>query len=250
VHHERVVVALADDGEVFVLAETGEVERVAVDEESVPADPDRTYADTLVVAVHEGFTVDQLHVEVVEVAVAGRPAVHVRHRQRPVGALGVRHLPAGGVTQDDASAGGARGRGPVVDDPGGAVEIGDHRDVGEVRTGRRIEPDRAMDARVVEEVVPVALPLAGRGVFDDARRDRLETESVVDDRGDADLLAGADMIADVGLERRVAALMRDDLGVVHPDGGPMRGGLELEHDPLPVPAARHPHGVWYQTSPK
>ena len=51
-----------------------------------------------------------------------------------------------------------------------------------------------------------------------------------------------DVLGHVGLERRVAALVGDDLGVVHPDRRPVGRGLEVQHDPLPVPAARHPDG--------
>ena len=48
-------------------------------------------------------------------------------------------------------------------------------------------------------------------LLDEAGRDRLPAQLVVDDRGDADLLAGDDVLADVGLERRVAALVLGDL---------------------------------------
>ena len=51
VDHEGVVVALAADGRVLVLSEAGEVERLAVDEELVPAHLDRAHPDRDRVAV-------------------------------------------------------------------------------------------------------------------------------------------------------------------------------------------------------
>ena len=54
---------------------------------------------------------------------------------------------------------------------------------------------------------------------------------------------GVDVLGDVGLERRVAALVADDLVVVHPHRRPVRRRLEVQHDPLAVPAARHPDGA-------
>jgi hypothetical protein len=104
VHHERVVVALADHRQVLVLAEAGEIERLAVDQEPVAADRHRAYTDALVIAVYHhpiatvvATVAEELYFEVVEIAVAGCPRVHVGHRQgagRPA-ALGDR--PAGRI---------------------------------------------------------------------------------------------------------------------------------------------------------
>ena len=52
---------------------------------------------------------------------------------------------------------------------------------------------------------------------------------------------GSHVRGDVGLERRVAALVLGDLDVVDPDDGAVGGGVEAEDDALPGPAARHPH---------
>jgi len=85
VHQEGVIVAFADHRQVLVLAEPGEVERLAVDQKADPVDGDGADADALVVAVHHLVAVDELQLEVVEVAVAGRPAVHRRDPQRAAG---------------------------------------------------------------------------------------------------------------------------------------------------------------------
>ena len=47
-----------------------------------------------------------------------------------------------------------------------------------------------MQSRIVEEVVPVDLARPARGLLDDARRDALEAQRVVDHGGDPDLLPG------------------------------------------------------------
>ena len=136
---------------------------------------------------------------------------------------------------------GVGGFGGVADHTAGAVQVRHDRHVGEVCGVGGVEPDVAVNSSVVEEVVPVALPFPGWGVFDDAWRDRLPIQRVVHDGGDPDLLAGGYMLGDVHLEWRVTTLMGNDLGLVHPHRGPVCRRLEMQHDPLTLPAARHPH---------
>jgi len=89
--------------------------------------------------------------------------------------------------------------------------------------------------------VPVPLAATGGRLLDDAGRDGLEAQGVVDADGDPHELAGRRHRADVGLGRRVAALVPDDLLVAHPDRGPVRGRLEVQDDALARPPAGHAH---------
>jgi hypothetical protein len=161
--------------------------------------------------------------------------MYVLHPERAAGTGTRGHLDGVGVPQDDIDLGvtGVLGLDLVLHDSVRTVEAGDHGHVGEVSSGRCVQPHRAMQARVVEEVVPVDLSLAVRGVLDDPGWDRLEAEGVVDHRGDARLLTRGDVLADVGLERRVTALVGHDLGPVHPHCCPVRRRLQVQHDALP-----------------
>ena len=192
----------------------------------------------------------QLDVEVVQVALAGPPRMHVRDRQLARRAGRARDLGAAGVAQRDAHLRVALGLDLVGDGPGRAVEAGHDRHVPDVRPRRGVEPDRAVQAGVVEEVVEVALAGTVGRVLDDAGRDRLPAQDVVHDDGDPVLGARPHEVGDVGLERRVAALVLGDLGVVEPHDRAVRGGVEAQHDPLDRPSrrARAP-SVWYQASP-
>ena len=93
-HDVGVAVRLADRRVVLVHAETLEVEGLAVDEELGAADLDRADADGLVVAVeHDVLVVDELDLEVVEVAVARAPRGARPATERvPVGAGARRDL--------------------------------------------------------------------------------------------------------------------------------------------------------------
>ena len=121
----------------------------------------------------------------------------------PLAPVARRDLAPRGVAQDDPDleAVGVGGRHRVVHRTHGAGEAGDDRDVLDAGLGCGGEPDRAVDAGEVEEVVPVALGPAARRVLDDTRWDRLEAQRVVDERRDAHLLARRDELRDVGLER-------------------------------------------------
>jgi hypothetical protein len=98
-----------------------------------------------------------------------------------------------------------------------------------------------VQSRVVEEVVEVPL-LAPLGAVDDHTRwHRLPGQLVVDDHGHPQLRARRGEGRDVGLERRVPALVLGDLDVVRPDHGAVRRGVEAQHDPLAGPAAGDAH---------
>ena len=107
--------------------------------------------------------------------------------------------------------------------------------------GRCRQPHRSVEAGVVEEVVEVPLPGPVGGVLDDARRDRLEAQRVVDQHGDPHTVTGGHVVGDVELERGVTALVADDLGVVDPHRRSMRRRLEVQRHPAALPAPRHPH---------
>ena len=72
----------------------------------------------------------------------------------------------------------------------------------------------------------------------------MPAEHVVDDDRDAYLAAGLDDVGDVGLERRVAALVLGNLRLVDPDDRAVRRGVEAQHDPLATPSLRDArHGL-------
>ncbi len=221
--------ALADHRQVLVLAEAGEIERLAVDQEPNAVHLDGAYADALVVAVHDGVAAYQLNLKIVEVAVTWCPLVHVRNAQCAARSGGRCDLGSVGVPQDHLCfdiVGGFRFDG-VADHTVVAVEVGGDRDVGDVRRIGGVEPDVPVDSGVIEEVVPIALPFTGRGVLDHARRDRLPMECVIDQCRDAHLLPSRDMIGDVGFERGVPALVRHHLDIVDPNCGPVGGRFEV-----------------------
>ena len=124
--------------------------------------------------------------------------------------------------------------------PGGAEHARAERRAGRARAGARrpreaavrgesaldvvrglphIEPDRPVDAGVVEEVVEVPLARAVRRLVDSAGRDRLPGQPVVDDNGDAVLGPDFEGVRHICLERRVAALVLDHLDIVDPRDG-------------------------------
>ena len=125
--------------------------------------------------------------------------------------------------------------GAVLDAAAHAGQSGDDGDVVDIRGRGGVEPDVAVQAGVVEEVVEVALPLAIRRVLDEARGYRLPGQGVVHDHGDPVLDAEFDDVGDVGFERRVSALMLGDLSSVDPRHRPMGRRVEPQHDPLPGP---------------
>lgn len=128
VDEERVVVPLAANGGILVLAEAGEVERLAVDEELGASHLDGADADRLQVAVEQrAGPVEELGLERVQVAVAGCPAVDVGDSELAARSLGGRDLDAVGVAQDSAERvlGVSRRRDDVPDEAGRAVEVRD-----------------------------------------------------------------------------------------------------------------------------
>jgi hypothetical protein len=95
-----------------------------------------------------------------------------------------------------------------------------------------------VQAGVVEEVVEVLLTWTIGRLVDPAGRDRLPGQPVVDDNGDPVLGPGFDHVRDICLERGVAPLVLDHLGIVDPCDRPVRGGVEAQDDALPK-ARRH-----------
>ena len=100
VDHDREVVAAAVDGEVLVLAESGEVERLAVDQEAVPVHGDGAHAERLRVDVDElAVRAQHLDLERVQVAGSGAPQLTPSIRSVPslpsarvdLGAAGIAH---------------------------------------------------------------------------------------------------------------------------------------------------------------
>ena len=242
-HHEYVVVALAAHGGVFVLAEPPEVERLTVDEEARAVDLDCADADRQRVGVPRNVAIaPQQDGQIAEVTFARPPRADVRHGEPPLAAGGPGGLGAVGVGQHEAplEAFGARGLHLVVDRPGGPGEARDDGDVADVRRRGGVEPDRPVQAGVVEEVVEVVLARAIGGLLDVARRDRLPGQDVVDHSGDAVLGARLHDRGDVGLERRVAALVLGDLAAIDPHHRAMGGRAEAQDDPLAGPAGRDP----------
>ena len=167
VDHERVVVALAAHRAVLVLAEAGEVERLAVDQEPRAVDLDRADADRQRVRVDELVAAEQLDVErrtgsprraatgarprrVSVARRAGRRARPRRRRRRAARRAPPRRPRPPTSVGDDARPR-RRGRSTTV-----TSLTCDAR--------RRVQPDRAVQAGVVEEVVEVALARRPSGV--------------------------------------------------------------------------------------
>ena len=239
VDHCGIVVTAAVDVQVLVLPEAPEVEGLAVDEEAGALDPHGADADRERVAVDDVVVVNQLDLEVVEVATARAPELRSRHAQRTVGALRRGDHDAPGVPKSHAD-GRCAGVGDlhfVADDAGPLVNVGHHRDVVDAGAWRRGQPDAAVEAGVVEEVVVLALPPRPVGQsLHHARRDRLPRQLVVDDDREPALLARCHRGGHVRLEGRVAALVLGDEGVTDPHRGAVGRRVESQHDPLSGPA--------------
>ena len=105
--------------------------------------------------------------------------------------------------------------------------------------GAATQPHVAVDAGVIEEVVPVLLLRALGRVDDNPRRNGLEGQPIIDTNREPTFFARADMIGDIGFEREVPANMSDDLDVVDPDGGGMSRRLEMDDDAIIGPTARN-----------
>ncbi len=235
VDHRRRVVALPPDLVVLVHPEPGEVHGLAVDEEPGAVDAHRTDADRLEETVHHGVVGDELDAQLVEVAAPGAPQLGIVDAELATCALALGDHPIVGVRQTQADLGVAvRHRGLRAHHPGPAVDVGDDREVLDVGGRRVVEPHAAMQPRVVEEVVEV--PLLARAVvahLDGAGRDRVERQHVVDRHRDPQRAATVGELGDVGLEGQVATFMVDDVGVVDPDAGPLRGAVEpQDHTPV------------------
>ncbi len=237
VHHRRVVVPRAPDVQVLVHAEALEVERLAVDQEPGAVHLHGPDADGLVVAVDQRLPVEDVDLEVVEVAVARSPAMDLGDPELASGALPLGHRRAVGVAEHDPDRTVALdGRRPRHD-ARGSVEFGHHGHVSQVCCRRRAEPDAADEAGVVVEVLEVELlALPPTEVVDDPRRDGCPVQLVVDHDRHPQGLPGDGDRRQVGLEGRVAPLVLTDLLVPGPHDGAVGGGVEPEDDAASVPA--------------
>ena len=237
--HRGVVVTPAMDVVVLVHAETPEGEGCAVDEESCPLDPYGANADRQCVAVDDGaLVVDELCIELVEVAASGSPQLRSRHPQFAAGTECVGDHGAPGVSQPHPDRCRTHQGDRVVDHAGRALDVGRHRDVRDVGVRRRVQPDAPVEPRIVEEVVVLPLsPAPVRHHLHDPRREGLPRQLVVDDHGEAEFLTRSDQGGHVGLEWRVATLVLRDAGVPDPDRGPVRRRIEPQDDSLSGPAA-------------
>ena len=181
VDHEGVVVRLPADRGVLVLAEAAEVERLLVDQEARPVDPHGPDADRQRVRVDRRVSLDvELDSQVVQVALARPPGPDVVDPELARRAGRACDLASLGVAEHDRDLGLPAARLDLVAHGSGrAVEARRHGHVLDVRRGRRVEPDRPVQAGVVEEVVEDLLPPpAVRGLLDVARRDRVPGEDV------------------------------------------------------------------------
>lgn len=224
--------ALAAHQVVLVSAVAAEVERLAVDEELRVLHLDGADAERLGVHVVVGG-----HLEGVEVAAPGLPQLGAGHGEAALGALAGGHLDPLGVEHPDLDGAGAVGHHRVVNDAVGAVDVGGDGHVGDGHGGAGVEQYGAVEAGVVVEVVEVALHLLAELVgLDEAGRDRLPGEPVVDGHRQAEGRAGE--LGDVGLEGEVAAHVADHLGVVDPHPGGVGGGAEAHEQALAVSQSR------------
>ena len=235
--HRRVVVPTTPDVQVLVHAEALEVKGLAVDQEPVAVHPHGPDTDGLVVAVDQRLPVEDIDLEVVEVAVARSPAMDLGDPELAGVPLPLGHRRAVGVAEHDPDRTVALdGRRPRHD-PRVAVEVRDHPDVSQVPRRRRTQPDAADQSGVVVEVLEVELlPLPPTEIVDDAGRDGCPVQLVVDhDRHPQRLPSDGDR-RQVGLEGRVAPLVITDLLVPGPHDGAVGGGVEPEDDAATVPA--------------
>lgn len=245
-HHQGVVVGPAAYGGVFVFAETPEVERDSVDQEFRAPYLHGAHAHGLPVTVDEvAGGAPQRDFECVEVAVAGRPGVHVFDPEGSLRAGGGMDLDPGGVTQRDTHLvlfGLCGAVHAVGDEAGRVLQAGGHGDVGDVDGGRGVQPHGPVQARVVEEVLEAVLhPAAVRSFLHPAGRYRLPGQFVVDHDGDTVLGTRPQVRRDVGLEGGVTAFVPGDLDIVDPGDGAMRRGIEAEYRPFPRPPVRNPY---------
>ena len=238
--HGGVVVPATMDVQVLVHPEAPEVEGLTVDEESRPLDPHRADADRQGVAVDDHAVVGQFDVQLVEVPLSGLPQLRLRHAQLAGGAGSLGDSGAAGIAEpypDRRPSGVLHDRG-VPDHRGPLVDVGDHCHIGDVGARCREQPHTTVQPCVVEEVVILPLtPGAVRQYLNQARRQGLPCQLVVDHDGEAELLAGLDQGGDVSLEGCVPALVLGNTGVRDPDRGPVRRRVESQDDPLAGPAA-------------
>lgn len=160
-HHQGVVVRPAAHGGVLVFAEALEVEGDSVDQEFLAPYLHRAHAHGLPVTVDEvAGGAPHRGLEFVQVAVPGRPGVHVGDPEGPHRSGGGLDLGPGGVAQRDTYDvlfGLCGAVHAIGHEAGRVLQAGGHGDVGDVDKGRGVEPHGPVQSRVVEEVVEVAL---------------------------------------------------------------------------------------------
>ena len=237
VHEERIIVSLAPDGRVLVLAEACQVERFTIDQELLAADLHGSDADRKRVGVSLLAELDR---EVVQICRSGLPQVRVRNRERSRCSHSPDHHGAGLVAQGDADLGSRPGDLDLVRHHGAVVRGGRaDRDVGDVLGRCRVEADAAGQARVIEEVVPVSLTLPAQLIDrQHPRRDGGARQPVVDRDRHAGGRTGLNVIRHVSLERRVSALVLGDEHIVDIDRARVRRRVHAEHDALIPPHVR------------
>ena len=185
-HHQRIVVRFTTHGTVFVFTKAGEIERFAVDQELGIPHFYGAQAHGQAVAVFAVFDF-----EGVKVGFAWLPRCGARHLDAATALAAAAHFAALGIAQ--AHAGCHVGRGVAVDfnleiDCARARvltlvdgPIRHDRHISNVNLGRAVQPDWAVQAGIVEEIMKNLLTLSPISQGDHApRRNRVPVQLVVD----------------------------------------------------------------------
>ncbi len=213
---------------------------LAVDQDRLAVDAHRPQTGVRVGSVdHVAVGIDQLEAYVVQVRIRGVPEADAVGRDLQGQARGQVEIGAD-LVADDLAVGVLQGgldrvaglvrRDRYLEVEAGARDV--RRDPGplQVHRGDRFEPDGLPDAGragVEAAVVEVQLALLA------ARLRTAVRVAGADD--DGRLLAGLGDVVQVGAERGESAAVPDHLLAVHPDGGVVVDGLEVQYGVLAVP---------------
>src|SRR5579859_950619 len=139
-------------GKVLVFPEALEIERLPIDEKAPVLHRDRAKTERLRVGISTLPIVPQLNRTRIQVGVKRLPEVHACDGELAgwPGACGDNRI--GLVADKDADLRIALGLDGVVEESVRSGNIYRDRDITHIRAGSRVELDRALDARVVEEV--------------------------------------------------------------------------------------------------